>query len=147
MRQYKAEIREKLVDYFTDSLNARAEELGLERIIYVETGANSAPMASPSTPTLYLYVGGRELSQSFFDSYHVQLGICFGCGTPEQGEGMADLWEDAIEDVFRSDRSLGDAALTWTGEPSVSSVGEPSMWMTMCEFNVEYDLGGGEYEG
>ncbi len=57
---------------------------------------------------------------------------------------MADLWEDIIEDVFRADRSLGDAALTWTDEPELSSEGEPGMWMVFCMFSVEYDLGGDE---
>lgn len=146
MRRYKTEIREKLKDYLVETLNTRAVELGLDPIINVETGITAAPGATTSNPTLFLYVGGRELSQSFFDSYAVQVGICFGCATPEDGERMADMWEDALEDVFRSDRSLGDAALTWTGDPTVKSDGEPGLWMTFCEFNVEYDIGGGKYD-
>lgn len=145
MRQYKTEIRTKLIDFLLVELNARAEELGIESIVNVETGITAVPGATAANPSLFLYVGGRELSQSFFDSYAVQIGICFGCATPQDGERIADLWEDAIEDIFRTDRSLGDAALTWTGEPTVKSEGEANLWITICEFNVEYDIGGGKY--
>lgn len=144
MREYKAEIREKISAYLLSQLNQRAEEKGLPSIVNVETGVTAIPGATGHNPTLYLHVGGRSLSQAFFDTYQVHVGVCFGCATPQDGEHMADLWEDIIEDVFRADRSLGDAALTWTDEPELSSEGEPGMWMVFCMFSVEYDLGGDE---
>ena len=142
MRQYKTEIRDKMAAYLMEELNLRAEELGLDKISHVETGITSTPGVSSASPILYLFIGARNLSQDFFDSYTCRMGICFGCGTPQDGEATADLWEDAIEDVFRKDRGLGDSCLMWANEPTIMSVGEPGIWMTTCDFDVEYDLGG-----
>lgn len=141
VRLYKEEIRTRLKSYLLDNLNFRAAQLGLETITNCETGLTSVPASSGNLlPTLFIYIGDRNVSQDWFDSYSVQIGVAFGCGTPQEGEAKADIWEDVIEDVFRTDRSLGDACLTWTGEPTISSVGEPSFWMAMARFDIEYDI-------
>lgn len=139
MRFYKDEIKNKMANYLMTEVNRRAEEIGLDLVEHLDSGLWDS-MSSAPVPVLYLFVGARHLSQSFFDTYNCRIGICFGCGTPMEGLEKADKWEDIIEDVFRASRGLGDSCLMWTNEPVVNSVGEPGMWMTTCDFDVEVDL-------
>lgn len=142
MTEYKKQIRETMTDYLLAQLNARAAVVGLPTIEHVETGLTGAPGSSSFSPSLYIYVGERTLGASFFDNYAVQFAVAFGCSNPQEGEAVADKWEDVIEDIFRTDRSLGDSCLQWVNNPEITSLGEPGFWMSYCRFTVEVDLGG-----
>ena len=133
----KSEIYDGISDYIVKRLNEMALKKGLSPIVNRINGMTSTLSTAQRLLCLLLAIDSREIKDAYFTSFKISLGISFTSTSPNDSEKTGDEWEDILEELFRTDCTLGDNVLEIGYDISIEWIALSGMYVVYCECTAE----------
>ncbi len=135
---------------FTERVAKANEEdpsLGLVDIALWQDGYTGVLSGLTEYPGCIVMVNGKTLTDTYSTTYQVIIGIGLSGDDVAHLEKQGRVWEDILEDVIRSDWSLGGAAIDTALGVRFSSDSTGNVYVIQAELSCDVDLGGYVYAG
>ena len=132
----KHELIEGVSQYLYDTLNEKGAEKNIPTLRKLVRGQTGSAEFTTDYPCLFVACDGREVD-GYFTRYDLSVGIALTAANMTEAEEFGDTWEDILEEIYRTDCSLGGLVLDITGVQTISGKMETGVWMVYSNITVE----------
>ena len=152
MRNSTARFIEALQAYLKTAITERVEKanaedpgLHLPDIALWQSGYNGVLSGLSHYPGCVVLVNGKTLTDPYTTSFSVVIGIGLTADYPDYLEEIGRLYEDILEDVIRSDWSLGGTCLDTDIGVQFMSDSVNNVYLIQAQLTCNVDIGGFVY--
>ena len=135
----KSEIYAGLSNYIVKRLNDMALRKGLSPIVNLISGMTSTLSTAERLPCLLLAIDSREIKDVYCTDFKRSLEISFTSTSQKKKKKTGDEWEDILEELFRSDCTLGNNVLEIGHDITIEGIALSGMYVVYCEFTAEVE--------
>lgn len=153
MRNNTKRFTDALKTYLKAEFTKRVREINeddpsvhLPDVATWDSGFSAVLSGLKAYPGVLLIVDGRNLVESYFTTFNVGIGIGLTANDPVYLEQIGGLYEDILEDVIRSDWTLGGSCIDTHLGAKFESDCVNNVYLIMAQLECEVDLGGFVYE-
>lgn len=135
----------KAISERVEEVNAKDPGIHLPDIALWQTGYSGVLSGLSHYPGCITLVNGKTLVDPYTTAYSVVIGIGLTADDPDYLEALGRIYEDIIEDVIRSDWSLGGTCLDTDLGVQFESDNVSNVYLIQAQLTCQVDLGGYVY--
>ena len=136
----------KAISERVEEINAEDPSINLPDIALWQTGYSGVLSGLSHYPGCIILVNGKTLVDPYTTAYSVVIGIGLTADDPDYLETLGRVYEDIIEDVIRSDWSLGNTCLDTDLGVQFQSDNVSNVYLIQAQLTCQVDLGGFVYQ-